>query len=170
MNSTANNINTNRETNMETNNAYGCSFELPADQFSSRVEYKKKQMLLRNGAWVVITDISRPKGSGWGTYTFRLATEAEISNRAGRVELRSAADAEHAVGRVYEIGGEFLLVAKVETRRVNSAGLSLPTYWGVGRFVDADKAAKAKAKWDKVNAARIAESESRHKQRMDSGF
>jgi len=151
-------------------NTYGCSFELPADQFTSRVEYKKKQMLMRNGAWVVITDIRRPKGSGWGTYTFRSATESEIANRAGRVELRSAAEAEHAVGRVYEISGEFLLVAKVETRRVNSAGLSLPTFWGVGKFIDADKAAKAKAKWDKSNAGRIAEMEARHKQRMESGF
>lgn len=155
---------------MEPNNAYGCSFELPADQFTSRVEYKKKQLLLRNGAWVVITETRRPKGSGWGTYTFRPATEAEISSRAGRVELRSAAECEHAVGRVFEIDGEFLLVSKVETRRVNSAGLSLPTYWGVGKFVDADKAAKAKAKWEKANAARIAEAEARHKQRMDSGF
>lgn len=135
------------------------------DAWSVRPE--KGKILTIGGAHYKVS--GKPRNIG-GSYAYQLApVSAEAhAKRPGRTIIRDLTDPNptshqyfgHNIGRLVQIGDEWLHVEKVERVPYGDAeGREIFGYntFGVGHFVPASKAAKMKAQWEAKEKVRAAE-------------
>lgn len=129
---------------------------MSGDAWSVRPE--KGKILTIGGAYYKVTNKPRRVNSGYEYQLAPVSAEAH-AKRPGRTVIKDLTDPNqtshnyygHNVGRIVQIGDEWLHVAKVE--RVpygDGEGREIFGYnvFGVGHFVPATKAAKLKTQWD----------------------
>lgn len=151
---------------------------MSGDAWSVRPE--KGKILTIGGKYYRVTNKPRRVNTGYEYQLAPVSAEA-YAKRPGRILIKDLTDPNpdshryygHNVGRIIQIGDEWLHVQKVERVPYGDAeGREIFGYnvFGVGHFVPATKAAKLKAQWDAKEKVRSLELSLRvAKQDLDYG-
>lgn len=94
------------------------------------------------GACWRVVRVAAPRGASHTDVTLAPASEEDYATRPGRVAMHSQREAAEAVGSAIEVDGEWVHVREVARTSYSGALGRDHTYWAVGRFVRADKAAR----------------------------